>query len=132
MHTEREYKIFQKAYDFFNERLFSSQPLPQVLITFQRKHKTYGYFSSRGFTRRKGVQFLEERIGEIAMNPDWFVGHSDLAILQTFIHEMCHVWQWGTVSSRAADTIIKSGATVQPYPAPLRFNLRPIGAIGRT
>ena len=87
--TAREYGTFQKAFDYFGEKLFASA-LPQVLITFQRKARAKGYFSAKKFHHRgDGSQYAHE----IALNPDAFVGRSDEEILSTFVHEMVHLWQ---------------------------------------
>jgi hypothetical protein len=87
--TESEYRTLQDAYDFFNGALFSGK-LPQVLITLQRHARARGYFSAERFQHRGPGQ---ERIHEIALNPDGFVGRSDEKILSTLVHEMTHVWQ---------------------------------------
>lgn len=31
---------------------------------------------------------------ELAINPDYFTGHSTLEIFQTLVHEQCHIWQY--------------------------------------
>jgi len=86
--TKIEYEGFQRAYDFFNAELFSGE-LPQVLITLQRKAKSYGHFCARRFWARDG----ESAAHELAMNPDGFIGRTDREILSTLVHEQCHVWQ---------------------------------------
>lgn len=86
--TTLEYGSFQKAYDYFNDKLFQGS-LPQVMITFQRHAKTRGYFSPERFSGRGS----KETTHELAMNPDNFVGRSDMEILSTLAHEQAHVWQ---------------------------------------
>ena len=86
--TSRQYNSFQKAYAFFNRKLFGGE-LPEVLITLQRQAHMYGYFSQAKFEHRE----REEAIDEIALNPDLFAGHTDEDILSTLAHEMVHVWQ---------------------------------------
>lgn len=83
----REYDSFQQAYDYFNDRLFGGT-LPDCLITLQRKRTAKGYFWASIFTARSG----DGSTDEIAMNPEHF-GRSDLEILSTLVHEMCHLWQ---------------------------------------
>lgn len=78
----------QKAFDFFNGRLFADE-LPRCLISLQRKRMTYGYFSPNRYQQRTG----DERTHEIAMNPDGFVGRTEAEILSTLVHEMAHLWQ---------------------------------------
>jgi predicted SprT family Zn-dependent metalloprotease len=87
--TEEAYAELQTAYDYFNKHLFDDQ-LPQCLITFQRQSKTMGYFSSNRFVSPKtGVQ-----VDEIAMNPEYFPSYPLIEIMQTLVHEMCHMWQF--------------------------------------
>ncbi len=88
--TEREYRAFQVAYDFFNAELFGGS-LPHVLVTFQRHAKAKGYFSPERFVSREAEGVTTAH--ELAMNPDVFTGRSDEAILSTLAHEMVHVWQ---------------------------------------
>jgi hypothetical protein len=42
------YVELQQAYDFFNRELFGGE-LQACLITFQREHRAYGYFSDQRF-----------------------------------------------------------------------------------
>ena len=86
--TPREYRAFQKAYDFFNRELFGGS-LPHVLVTLQRHAKMLGYFWADGFTGRTE----NSKTHELALNPDGFTGHNDREILSTLAHEMAHVWQ---------------------------------------
>lgn len=87
--TIAEYTGIQKAYDFFNEQLFSGT-LPDVLVTLQRKPKMRGYFWAEQFTPRAGA---DQTAHELALNPDAFIGRTDEQILSTLVHEMAHVWQ---------------------------------------
>lgn len=86
--TAEEYKGFQKAYDYFNAKLFEGA-LPQALVTLQRRPKMRGYFWAEQFRSRAG----KTRTHEIALNPDHFAGRSDEEILSTLVHEMVHAWQ---------------------------------------
>ena len=86
--TRREYTAFEQAYDFFNQALFNGE-LPPCLITLQRKGRTMGYFSGGRFKARSGPGQTDE----IALNPDHFTGQPDLEVLDTLVHEMCHLWQ---------------------------------------
>jgi predicted SprT family Zn-dependent metalloprotease len=86
--TEREYRAFQAAYDFFNAELFDGC-LPHVLVTFQRNAKARGYFAANRFAGR----IDKTTAHELAMNPDLFSERTDESILSTLAHEMAHVWQ---------------------------------------
>jgi hypothetical protein len=60
-----------------------------VLVTPQRRARTYGYFAPERFTGRT------EHTGahELGLNPDGFIGRTDELILSTLAHEMAHIWQ---------------------------------------
>ena len=90
--TEHEYRTFQRAYSFFNGKLFANS-LPDLLVTLQRHAGAKGYFAPERFKGR--VENENEKITahELALNPDVFTGRSDEAILSTLVHEMVHVWQ---------------------------------------
>jgi predicted SprT family Zn-dependent metalloprotease len=95
--TEQAYTELQSAYDFFNARLFDGQ-LPPCLMTFQRKNRTYGYFSGERWNSLTGTL-----TDEIAMNPVHFATRSAEDVLSTLVHEMAHLWQhhFGTPSRSA-------------------------------
>ncbi|EBR7327633.1 sprT domain-containing protein [Salmonella enterica] len=87
--TERAYAELQQAYDFYNQRLFDGQ-LPDCLITFQRGKNTMGYFSRNRFVSpADGTQ-----IDEIALNPEYFPVYPLIEVMQTLVHEQCHMWQF--------------------------------------
>lgn len=86
--TQETYFELQRAYDFFNDRLFSGR-LPYCLITLQREKHTRGYFSSRRFVGRKDGAYTDE----IAMNPSYFGIRSIVESLSTLVHEMTHLDQ---------------------------------------
>lgn len=86
--TKEAYGELQKAYDFFNRALFSGR-LPSCLITYQRKNRSYGYFSPErwdGGGRRVA--------DEIAMNPQHFSKQDIEDVLSTLVHEMVHLEQF--------------------------------------
>jgi hypothetical protein len=87
--TATEYREFQDAFNWFNVHLFDGS-LPEALVTLQRKARARGYFSENRFTNR---QNSNERIHEIAPNPDHFTNRTDTEILSTLVHEMCHLWR---------------------------------------
>lgn len=86
--TEEAYGELQTAYQFWNEVLFDAN-LPPCLITFQRKTRTYGYFSGQRFVNGKN-----EIIDEIALNPAFFGSIPISEVMQTLVHEMIHLWQF--------------------------------------
>jgi hypothetical protein len=88
MITKTEYTELERAYDFFNKRLFGGTLSP-VLITLQRNPKARGYFSPDRFSHRRDKKHAHE----LALNPDVFEGRDDEDILSTLVHEMVHVWQ---------------------------------------
>ena len=88
-HTQGQYQSLQHAYNWFNRTLFDNQ-LPEVLITLQRSSVAYGWFGADKFSNRSDA---DERIDEIALNPQAMHGRSDTEILSTLVHEMAHAWQ---------------------------------------
>jgi len=85
--TPRTYNELQRAFDFFNERLFAGD-IPQCLLTLQRKANSRGYFSAERFINAEG-RFVDE----IALNPETFAMQTVAGILSTLVHEMCHAWR---------------------------------------
>ena len=93
--TTKTYDGLNRAFGFFNERLFGSQ-LPPCLITMQRKAKAYGYFAGSRFGSKDGAVVTDE----IALNPSHFHERTTEQSLSTLVHEMVHLWQhhFGKVS----------------------------------
>lgn len=87
--TECAYAELQQAYDFYNQRLFDGQ-LPDCLITFQRGKNTMGYFSSKRFISSQSGEMIDE----IALNPEYFPVYPVIEVMQTIVHEQCHMWQF--------------------------------------
>lgn len=85
--TNEFYGMLTKAFDHFNDDLFSSA-LPHCLITVQREKNTMGYFSPNRWGNMKG-----NKTHEIALNPAYFAQHKIVEIFQTLVHEQCHLWQ---------------------------------------
>ena len=81
------YAELQQAFEHFNRSLFDNM-LPECLLTLQREKKTCGYFSAQRFGNHDG-----QRIDEIALNPAYFAVQGLQEIMQTIVHEMCHLWQ---------------------------------------
>ncbi|XLY90554.1 hypothetical protein ACK8QS_22295 (plasmid) [Ectopseudomonas mendocina] len=81
--TQQVYDELQKAYEFFNQELFDGR-LPPCVITLQRQHDTYGYFSANQFqSRAGGVQ-----AHEIALNPSYFAVRTIHETLSVLVREM--------------------------------------------
>lgn len=85
--TAATYQELNKAFDFFNAKLFEGK-LPACLLTLQREKRTYGYFSAARFGNRSG-----QTTDEIALNPEYFALVPMIETLQTIVHEMVHLWQ---------------------------------------
>ena len=85
--TEEFYGLLNLAFDHFNEALFEGV-LPQCLLTVQRETNTMGYFSPERWANREG-----EKAHEIAINPAYFASHTLVEVMQTLVHEQCHLWQ---------------------------------------
>ncbi|MFL0799463.1 MAG: SprT-like domain-containing protein [Agarilytica sp.] len=85
--TSEAYGLFEKAYSFFNEKLFENT-LPPCIITFQRQARMMGYVSFKRWVNTEG-----KTIDELAINPTYFANYHISSILQTLCHEMVHIWQ---------------------------------------
>jgi predicted SprT family Zn-dependent metalloprotease len=86
--SEDLYGFLNDAYDFFNRHLFGGR-LPKCMLTLQRQPKMMGYTSSKRWQNLRG-----DVADELAINPDYFKGHSTLEVFQTLVHEQCHIWQY--------------------------------------
>jgi predicted SprT family Zn-dependent metalloprotease len=85
--TDEFYSILGQAFDHFNKALFHGA-LPHCLLTVQRETNTMCYFSPDRWGNHKG-----EKAHEIAINPAYFASHTLIEVLQTLVHEQCHLWQ---------------------------------------
>lgn len=85
--TSEVYAELQQAFDFFNLSLFDGKLSP-CIITLQREHCTYGYFSKHRFVKKNG-----KKVHEIAMNPAYFPVRTVRETLSTLSHELAHQWQ---------------------------------------
>jgi predicted SprT family Zn-dependent metalloprotease len=89
--TTETYATIDQAFDFFNKKLFSGV-LGHCLITLQRKSKAAGYHCHERFESRGDDN--QHKLSEIALNPATFRDHDDVWVMQTLVHEMCHLWQY--------------------------------------
>ena len=85
--TRETYDALETAYDRLNWALFDGE-LPTCLFTYQRRGRTYGYFSPDRFGNRDG-----QETDEIALNPAHFRERTAAEVLATLGHEMAHLWQ---------------------------------------
>lgn len=85
--TTQFYQAFNDAYRHFNHALFQNS-LPECMITVQRGKSYYGYFAPKRWHNTDG-----NHAHEIAMNTAYFHEQTLIEVLQTLVHEMCHLWQ---------------------------------------
>lgn len=86
--TRDTYNILDKAFDFFNDRLWAGQ-LPPVALLLHRKRGARGYFAPE----RIGFKDDSSAAHEISLNPDTFLDRDLRDVLSTLVHEMAHLWQ---------------------------------------
>jgi predicted SprT family Zn-dependent metalloprotease len=84
--TTATYGDLNRAYGFFNERLFGNR-LPHCLITLQRYKRARGYFCGERFASKQG-----EVVDEIALNPE-HMARDPRDVFSTLVHEMVHLEQ---------------------------------------
>jgi predicted SprT family Zn-dependent metalloprotease len=87
--TTGTYNALSRAFAHFNARLFGGL-LPECLITYQRHHGAYGFFTGNQFADLADTKTITD---EIALNPATFIGRTPTDILSTLAHEMAHLWQ---------------------------------------
>jgi hypothetical protein len=87
--TTQTYTSLTKAYEFFNRELFFAG-LPACLITMQRHHGAFGFFSGERFVNASDPKEITD---EIALNPLHFATRKPDEVLSTLVHEMVHLWQ---------------------------------------
>ena len=96
--TQEIYTDLQKAYDFFNEKLFGNE-LPEAVITLSGEaRKAYGYFRHQCFhdetkNAEGNTPDAAPTWDEIALNPFQMRGRTNEETLSTLVHEMVHLWQ---------------------------------------
>lgn len=93
--SKKMYAQFQHAYDFFNKRFWSGA-LPNVILVFNRKPRSAGYFHAQRWTNGDATTH------EVALNPD-LLKRGSLHCAMVLLHEMCHVSEFvnGTAPKKA-------------------------------
>ena len=86
--TVEQYGAFQKAYDYFNNALWSGRLAPCVLVFTRRKSKTRGHFANAAWSGERGVTH------EISLTADILKSRDLRATFGTLVHEMAHQWQF--------------------------------------
>jgi len=96
--TRQLYESLECAYQHFNRTLFEDK-LPEVVFTTQRQKNVMGYFSP-GRWLSTGNDGDNRAAHELAINPAYIASHPLIEMLQTIVHESCHIMQheYGTPS----------------------------------
>lgn len=81
------YGQLQWLTDHFNRALFEAR-LPTTILTLQRSAHSAGHLSKSRWRHANG-----ESASELALNPTYFSNRPLLALCQTIVHELCHLWQ---------------------------------------
>ncbi|WP_147464697.1 hypothetical protein [Pseudomonas cannabina] len=80
--TRQTAEELEKAFSYFNDELFEGR-LPHCMITLQRQHDTFGYFSAHQFQNLE-----QEQVHEIALNPSFFSIRPIPETLSVLVREM--------------------------------------------
>lgn len=84
--TKDQFIAYQNMYDYYNDNLFSSQ-LPQVMLNFSREGRSIAGFVAP-IKWMQGDNFIHE----LSITPN-ILERSRKLVIQTLVHEMCHIWQ---------------------------------------
>jgi hypothetical protein len=89
--TTENYGTLQLAYDEANAVLFAGELPHCMIILLKKSPRNYGHYAPM---RYQGVaeDNKEAILDEIAINPA-IVRLDKMEVLQTLVHEMCHLWQ---------------------------------------
>ncbi len=99
--TREQVEAYQGMFDHFNAKLFGGS-LPNVLLNFSRKARSYGFFAPNRWERPhrldrglpgKGLGAPLASAHEISLNPDQLYVRDARAVASTLVHEMVHLWQ---------------------------------------
>lgn len=96
--TIDQFNAFQKAYTYFNKKLFKAQ-LPEVILNLSRKSKAMGFAAPCRWRNRTDPKGAEGTIHELSINPEILM-MSPVDVYSTLVHEQCHIWEFhnGTAS----------------------------------
>lgn len=89
--TTENYATLQTAYDEANDVLFGGELPHCMIILLKKSPRNFGHYAPK---RYQGVvdDNKETVLDEIALNPA-IVRLNPMEVLQTLVHEMCHLWQ---------------------------------------
>lgn len=89
--TTENYATLQTAYDEANRELFGGELPHCMIILLKKSPKNSGHYAPM---RYQGVadDNKDSILDEIAINPA-IVRLDPMEVLQTLVHEMCHLWQ---------------------------------------
>ena len=87
--TEEQYLALNKAYKYFNRKLFKRK-LPGCILNFSRKRNTHGFLAPERWRRVGERQYS---IHEISLTPTTLYREPN-EVFSTLVHEMVHLWQW--------------------------------------
>ena len=89
--TLLHYGEFQRAFSYFNERLFPGllDAVPECLIVMTRKKGVHGYLAKSRWANSETGELLHE----LALNPLTLGVRPAEEALGTLVHEMVHAWQ---------------------------------------
>lgn len=87
--TEEQYLALNKAYKYFNRKLFKNA-LPGCILNFSRKKNTHGFLAPERW-RRVGEE--KHSVHEISLTPTTLY-REPIEVFSTLVHEMVHLWQW--------------------------------------
>lgn len=81
------YGHLDKAFKFFNERLFDGE-LPKVMFELTNKKNVGGFFKSKSWQAVDGTY-----VHTIAVNPQYIVNSTPVELYGILVHEQTHMWQ---------------------------------------
>ena len=84
--TEEQYFALNKAYKYFNRKLFKGK-LPGCILNFSRKRNTHGFLAPERW-RRVGERHYS--VHEISLTPTTLY-RQPVAVFSTLVHEMVHL-----------------------------------------
>ena len=84
--TAKNFKALTDAHRYFNETLFGDK-LPEAMFSFSANPHSRGHYAPDRWAHGKAL------LDEIAINGNSLSLRSDMEVLSTLVHEMCHQWQ---------------------------------------